>query len=261
MSHFPQTLSSGTQREMPLAEDPEWTSVEWLTAAWEEAENSNTSNDQATLAATSAVHPTPCDFVGMTVIQQPGRAKQCRYKNDGSSKEAPTMEQPPVIRIQWNPALHPDSIASTHTFLMARLQHADKERDGVKADKLLEGQRVGAIHWLTDLDGMTGYFGVFPSLSVKIPGRYKLEFLLYAEFPNPVTAQFVFVTVARVMSSPFEVISRHLYDGRGLSSQLTRDIAAQGVKVRLMTSKRKPKCKRREARLKGGEQPARTSRL
>ncbi|KAI1959392.1 hypothetical protein LOZ58_004663 [Ophidiomyces ophidiicola] len=238
MSHSPQTLSSGAQGEMPLAEDPEWTSVEWLTAAWEEAENSNTPNDQATPVATSAVHPTPCGFVGMTVIQQPGRAKQCRYKNDGSSKEAPTMEQPPVIRIQWNPALHPDSIASTHTFLMARLQHADKERDGVKADKLLEGH-----------------------LSVKIPGRYKLEFLLYAETPNPVTGQLVFVIVARVMSSPFEVISRHLYDGRGLSSQLTRDIAAQGVKVRLMTSKRKPKSKRREARLKGGEQPARASRL
>ncbi|KAJ5794003.1 Velvet factor [Penicillium paradoxum] len=201
----------------------------------------------------------------LSVMQQPERARACGAGAKSSADRRP-VDPPPVVELrifESDPANDAQKTDITFAynanfFLYATLDTARPIAHGRVAGPpscpVLTGVPVAGVAYL-DRPSQAGYF-IFPDLSVRHEGRYRLSFHLYEEIkdakdadkdstlplPNqinhsaaskPGTPQAFLHFRLEVKSVPFTVYSAKKFPGLATSTSLSRIIAEQGCRVRI----------------------------
>ncbi|CAK7565596.1 MAG: hypothetical protein SEPTF4163_003518 [Sporothrix epigloea] len=202
----------------------------------------------------------------LEVIQQPERARACGAGPKSSADRRP-VDPPPVVqlRIFEGPAFEQaKDITFTYNanfFLFATLEHARVLAHGrvqapsAASPPVLTGLPVSGMAYL-DRPTEAGYF-LFPDLSVRHEGRYRLTFNLYEQtkdfadldkevYDNSAahTAE-SFDWRMEVKSNDFMVYSAKRFPGLTESTALSRTVAEQGCRVRI---RRDVRMRRREGK-------------
>ncbi|KAK3387689.1 velvet factor-domain-containing protein [Podospora didyma] len=213
----------------------------------------------------------------LKVIQQPERARACGSGPKSSADRRP-VDPPPVVELRiyegqtWDMAQEKDVtfLYNANFFLYATLEHARVMAHGrvqtpaANTPPVLTGMPVSGMAYL-DRPQEAGYF-LFPDLSVRHEGRYKLTFNLYEETKedkdkdpdsqesskasshgmSPATGG-SFDFRMEVKSNDFVVYSAKKFPGLTESTVLSRVVAEQGCRVRI---RRDVRMRRRDG--KGG---------
>ncbi|KAJ5574901.1 hypothetical protein N7450_008800 [Penicillium hetheringtonii] len=201
----------------------------------------------------------------LSVMQQPERARACGAGAKSSADRRP-VDPPPVVELRIfesdpNNDAHKTDITFAYNanfFLYATLETARPIAHGRVAGPpscpVLTGVPVAGVAYL-DRPSQAGYF-IFPDLSVRHEGRYRLAFHLYEEIKdakdadkdsnlplpnqvgrtngaNPGAPQAFLNFRLDVKSVPFTVYSAKKFPGLATSTSLSRIIAEQGCRVRI----------------------------
>lgn len=202
----------------------------------------------------------------LKVIQQPERARACGAGAKSSADRRP-VDPPPVVELRVYESDSDTDINKTditfaynaNFFLFATLENARPLAHGRNSGQapncpVLTGVPVAGIAYL-DRPAQAGYF-IFPDLSVRHEGFYRLNFNLYEEIkdakdadkdaPKPAqqspipsasgkpTAPKAFLNFRlEVKSAPFQVYSAKKFPGLATSTSLSRVVAEQGCRVRI----------------------------
>ncbi|KAI2728070.1 hypothetical protein CBS147354_2603 [Penicillium roqueforti] len=201
----------------------------------------------------------------LSVMQQPERARACGAGAKSSADRRP-VDPPPVVELrifESDPANDAQKTDITFAynanfFLYATLDTARPMAHGrvggPQSCPVLTGVPVAGVAYL-DGPSQAGYF-IFPDLSVRHEGRYRLSFHLYEEIKDPkdtdkdsalpLPNQIPLSAAAKpgtphaflhfrleVKSVPFTVYSAKKFPGLATSTSLSRIIAEQGCRVRI----------------------------
>lgn len=208
----------------------------------------------------------------LTVLQQPERARACGSGSKSAADRRP-VDPPPVVELRIfelgpNPNDSKDITFhyNANFFLFATLElarpmaHGRVQTPAATATPVLTGMPVSGMAYL-DRPAEAGYF-LFPDLSVRHEGRYKLSFNLYEETKeekyfdeesseskhSPVGACFEWRM--EVKSLAFNVYSAKKFPGLSESTALSRTVADQGCRVRI---RRDVRMRRRDGKPSGGD--------
>ncbi|KAH6656729.1 velvet factor-domain-containing protein [Truncatella angustata] len=200
----------------------------------------------------------------LSVIQQPERARACGSGPKSSADRRP-VDPPPIVRLMvyegetFETAKDVTMDYNSDFFLFVSLENARPMAHGrvqtpaATSPPVLTGVPVSACCYL-DRPSPAGYF-LFPDLSVRHEGRYKLIFRLYernkdaGDYPveqsdNMEDDDGLFFTfLNEVRSHPFTVFSAKKFPGLAESTPLSRTVAEQGCRVRI---RRDVRMRRRE---------------
>lgn len=208
----------------------------------------------------------------LTVLQQPERARACGSGSKSAADRRP-VDPPPVVELRIfelgsNPN-EPKDITFNYNanfFLFATLElarpmaHGRVQTPAATATPVLTGMPVSGMAYL-DRPAEADYF-LFPDLSVRHEGRYKLSFNLYEETKeekyfddeaseaknSPMNASFYWRM--EVKSQAFNVYSAKKFPGLTESTALSRTVADQGCRVRI---RRDVRMRRRDGKPSGGD--------
>ncbi|KAF8468445.1 velvet factor-domain-containing protein [Kalaharituber pfeilii] len=183
----------------------------------------------------------------LTVLQQPMRARACGMGAKSHADRRP-VDPPPVVELKIFSGDEKADVTFSHNsnfFLFATLEPARPiaQGRGMPAPApapVLTGVPVSGMAYL-DRPKPAGYF-IFPDLSVRHEGKYRLRFSLYEESkdrdemsqptregePREFAAHRV-----EVKSKPFTVYSAKKFPGLAESTALSRIVAEQGCRVRI----------------------------
>ncbi|KAK8086933.1 hypothetical protein PG994_001907 [Apiospora phragmitis] len=214
----------------------------------------------------------------LNVIQQPDRARACGSGPKSSADRRP-VDPPPIVKLNvfegdtYEQAKDITFDYAAEFFVFVSLEnarpmaHGRVQTQATSTPPVLTGLPVSACCYL-DRPEPAGYF-LFPDLSVRHEGFYKLIFRLYeknkdpqdltlgSEKQEPVSEEAAdgFVThMMEVKSVTFQVYSAKKFPGLGESTSLSRTVAEQGCRVRI---RRDVRMRRRPE--KGGDKPDRRS--
>ncbi|KAH6885902.1 velvet factor-domain-containing protein [Thelonectria olida] len=187
----------------------------------------------------------------MTVLQQPERARACGSGMKANSDRRP-VDPPPVVELR---IIEGDNLETgkditfdynANFFLYASLEHARPlahgrvQTPGATNPPILTGVPASGMAYL-DRPSEAGYF-IFPDLSVRHEGRYRLTFSLFettkeekdfdrepsdGELPPGVDWRM------EIKTQPFSVFSAKKFPGLMESTQLSKTVADQGCRVRI----------------------------
>ncbi|KAK8200906.1 hypothetical protein M8818_006224 [Zalaria obscura] len=187
----------------------------------------------------------------LKVLQQPERARACGAGAKSSADRRP-VDPPPIVelRIFEGEGFEKDITfqLNANYFLFATLEQAREIAHGrvdpQRNAPVLTGTPVAGMVYL-DRPSPAGYF-IFPDLSVRHEGKYRLSFSLYEELKedkdddpaddNSMKAPGVDNHVTHrleVRSVPFTVFSAKKFPGLSTSTNLSRTVAEQGCRVRI----------------------------
>ncbi|KAL4888763.1 velvet factor-domain-containing protein [Aspergillus ambiguus] len=196
----------------------------------------------------------------LSVMQQPERARACGAGAKSSADRRP-VDPPPVVELRIfesdpNDDVHKTDITFAYNanfFLFATLDTARPMAQGRLAPAptcpVLTGVPVAGVAYL-DRPTQAGYF-IFPDLSVRHEGVYRLNFHLYEETKDtkdlsegaplptvvntgkPSAPKSFLDFRLEVVSVPFTVFSAKKFPGLTTSTSLSRIIAEQGCRVRI----------------------------
>ncbi|KAI9815781.1 MAG: velvet protein [Pycnora praestabilis] len=194
------------------------------------------------------------------VIQQPERARACGSGAKSSADRRP-VDPPPIVELRiFDDAMSDITFSyNANFFLFATLEAARPIAQGRVATTpaafpVLTGMPVAGMAYL-DRPSPAGYF-IFPDLSVRHEGKYRLSFNLYEEVKEAKdadsesgegtdnkekTSKVAGTMVANthvywrleVKSAPFTVFSAKKFPGLAESTALSRIVAEQGCRVRI----------------------------
>ncbi|KAF7550570.1 hypothetical protein G7046_g7971 [Stylonectria norvegica] len=187
----------------------------------------------------------------MTVLQQPERARACGSGMKANSDRRP-VDPPPVVElriIEGQTVEDGKDITfdyNANFFLYASLEHSRPIAHGrvqtpaANNPPILTGVPASGMAYL-DRPTEAGYF-IFPDLSVRHEGRYRLSFSLFettkeekdfdlepadGDLPPGVDWRMEIKTL------PFSVFSAKKFPGLMESTQLSKTVADQGCRVRI----------------------------
>lgn len=210
----------------------------------------------------------------LTVIQQPERARACGSGAKSSADRRP-VDPPPVVelRIFQGEGKEQEDITFSYNanfFLFATLEvsrviapHRGLPQPPSPQVPVLTGMPVSGMAYL-DRPTEAGYF-IFPDLSVRHEGKYRLSFNLYEETKKPADdgdAESMNDSKPNIMTGPnapdssfdwrlevksaqFTVFSAKKFPGLAESTVLSRTVAEQGCRVRI---RRDVRMRRREGK-------------
>ena len=98
------------------------------------------------------------------------------------------------------------------------------------------GSCVSCLYHLKDIDGSHQGFFVFPDLSIRVEGRYRLKLCLFETIGHSVHH------CKSIYSDPFHVYTAKRFPGMEESTRLSKSFAEQGLKVRV---RKHPRSRRR----------------
>jgi len=199
----------------------------------------------------------------LQVIQQPERARACGSGAKSSADRRP-VDPPPIVELRvWEGDQDITCGYNANFFLFATLENARPIAQGrappaATSFPVLTGTPVAGMAYL-DRPSPAGYF-IFPDLSVRHEGKYRLSFALYEELKDakdmdpedrasalnvhPQAGVDAFVSHRlEVKSAPFIVFSAKKFPGLTESTALSRMVAEQGCRVRI---RRDVRMRRRE---------------
>jgi hypothetical protein len=183
-----------------------------------------------------------------------------------ASADRRPVDPPPIVELRiFDGEEHKDNditfAMNANYFLFATLEQARPIAQGRVPNNdparltVLTGTPVAGMVYL-DRPDQAGYF-IFPDLSVRHEGKYRLGFSLYEELKDPKDADQLDEAAAaaaaqgeaqithrlEVKSQPFTVYSAKKFPGLASSTQLSRTVADQGCRVRI---RREVRMRRRE---------------
>jgi len=172
----------------------------------------------------------------LTIRQQP---KQSRSSGFSEKVDRRPIDPTPIIQLRvtrLNGMEDCSYIHSPYFFVFATLIYESK---GSRHSRSLSGHRhgtagsaVSSLYRLTDIDNTDGAFFVFPDLSVRTEGYYRLRFSLYECKGS--CCQYYY----SVLSDSFYVYSAKRFPGMNESTTLSKAFAKQGLKIRIRKESR-----------------------
>lgn len=180
------------------------------------------------------------DAYTLTVRQAPQRAKAFPGA-PAKEKDRKPVDPPPIVQLRIRDPEDPaqNYLQSPYFFMCCNLCDANLDRPGqisaglqgddvdTATQSALAGTLVSSLHRLKDVDNTDGGFFVFPDLSVKIEGQFRLRFSLFEMMKTRVEY------ITSVTSDPFTVFSHKTFPGLSESTFLSRSFGDQGVKLRI----------------------------
>lgn len=131
-------------------------------------------------------------------------------------------------------------LENPYYFMYAMLCNADTDEelhllnDG--KTRYTSGSCVSCLYHLKDIDGSHQGFFVFPDLSIRVEGRYRLKLCLFETIGHSVHH------CKSIYSDPFHVYTAKRFPGMEESTRLSKSFAEQGLKVRV---RKHPRSRRR----------------
>ncbi|ODV62235.1 velvet factor family protein ASCRUDRAFT_74661 [Ascoidea rubescens DSM 1968] len=110
----------------------------------------------------------------------------------------------------------------------------------------LNGEVVKNPSKVKDLNGEYGLWFVFPEISVRVEGEFKLKFSLFKVNPldallNPNSQSASCTSLCEILSDRFKVYIPKQFPGVGKSTELSKCFANQGIKIPIRNSEKKRK--------------------
>ncbi|KAF4123706.1 Velvet factor [Geosmithia morbida] len=185
----------------------------------------------------------------LLVIQQPERARACGAGTKANSDRRP-VDPPPVVELRIKEgASFEEGKDITFDYNASFFLYASLEQHRKIAPGRMQGQHNPPILTGVPASGMAyldrpsaaGYF-IFPDLSVRHEGQYHLSFSLFEATKEdkdldlePVENNMATGVDWRmdIQTSPFDVYSAKKFPGLMESTQLSKDVAEQGCRVRI----------------------------
>lgn len=134
-------------------------------------------------------------------------------------------------------------LENPYFFMYAMLCHAETDEelhllnDG--KTRYTSGSCVSCLYHLKDIDGSHQGFFVFPDLSIRVEGRYRLKLCLFETIGHSVHH------CKSIYSDPFHVYTAKRFPGMEESTKLSKSFAEQGLKVRV---RKHPRSRRRSSK-------------
>lgn len=149
---------------------------------------------------------------------------------------SPTQRQQLVVQCTlWNEAGNEHrNIICTSTGATAGLGSAEElpVQSEEKHARVMMGNIFASATYLEDDKGVPGYFYVFPDLSIRVEGRYRLKFdLIRLILPPGPPSPGINQVIAEELSEVFTVYAAKKFPRMMASTDLTRAFARQGVKI------------------------------
>ena len=193
----------------------------------------------------------------ISVRQQPVRARMCGF----GEKDRRPIDPPPVVELtELKGPSSPDDLKSlilqTTIYNEEGTEHRGIIRTTIGATaglgsaeelpvqpeekhaRVLMGNHFGSFQDLEDENGKRGLFVMFPDLSIRVEGRYRLKFDLLRVFLPPEAAPRPSQIIAECLSDIFVVYAAKKFPGMMQSTKLTLAFQRQGVKVAIRTEER-----------------------
>ncbi|KAJ3027728.1 UNVERIFIED_CONTAM: hypothetical protein HDU68_003261, partial [Siphonaria sp. JEL0065] len=181
----------------------------------------------------------------LVIRQQPLHSRMCGF---GEKVDRRPVDPPPIIQLEITSSGSPEDVAylyNPYYFMYASLISLDSEdevhilHDG--KTRSTTGSIVSSLYRLRDLDNKDGAFFVFPDLSVRMEGSYRLKFSLF----EIINTEMYYCT--SIISNPFNVYSAKKFPGMEESTFLSKAFAEQGLKIRIRKELRVRKAVKRES--------------
>ncbi|KAI8364222.1 velvet factor-domain-containing protein [Blakeslea trispora] len=169
----------------------------------------------------------------LTLRQQPKQSRMCGV---GEKADRRPIDPPPIVQLKViDPSLPPSErdayLQNPYYFMYASLMAADLDeelhllRDG--KTRSTTGSVVSSLYHLKDIDNTDAGFFVFPDLSVRMEGSYRLKLSLFEIIGKEV------FHCRSIISNKFFVYSAKKFPGMEESTFLSRSFADQGLKIRI----------------------------
>nr|POE79956.1 sexual development regulator velc [Quercus suber] len=174
----------------------------------------------------------------LTVRQQPIAARACGF----GERDRRVVDPPPIIelkitnKVTGQPEQDPTAMLALHCSLRSHdgtdinSEAVSPQLDTVHAQRLM-GSLVASPYEAKDEHGVPGRFFVFPDLSCRAPGRFRLHFNLLRVDPMNMLPGSVHGGVATIVTDIFVVHAAKDFPGMRASSPLLRALRRQGLSV------------------------------
>ncbi|KAI8095678.1 velvet factor-domain-containing protein [Thamnidium elegans] len=168
----------------------------------------------------------------LTLRQQPKQSRMCGV---GEKADRRPIDPPPIVQLKVIdsklPLTEKNYLQNPYYFMYASLMAADLDeelhllRDG--KTRSTTGSVVSSLYHLKDIDNTDAGFFVFPDLSVRMEGSYRLKLSLFEIIGKEV------FHCRSIISNKFFVYSAKKFPGMEESTFLSRSFADQGLKIRI----------------------------
>ncbi|KAL1918761.1 uncharacterized protein VTP21DRAFT_2783 [Calcarisporiella thermophila] len=115
----------------------------------------------------------------LVIRQQPRQARLCSFREKVDRRP---IDPPPIVQLLVRDESNKDYLQqSPYLFLHVSLMHptVDREISFVNGTRVTAGATAQSLFKYKDTDGSEGGFFIFPDISVRSEGRFRLKFVLY----------------------------------------------------------------------------------
>ncbi|KAK5127858.1 hypothetical protein LTR85_004975 [Meristemomyces frigidus] len=181
--------------------------------------------------------PPPLDY-NLVIRQQPAAARACGF----GERDRRVIDPPPILelKITDRETGRPESDWNAMLALHCTLLSPDGRDDETEvppshpemlSTRRLMGTLVASPYPAKDENGVAGTFFVFPDLSCRSPGKYRLRFKLMRIDPTMMMPGMSSPSVATVTTEIFSVFTAKDFPGMRASSGLLKSLRRQGLNV------------------------------
>jgi len=185
----------------------------------------------------SVAIPPPSFNYHLTIRQQPAAARACGF----GERDRRVIDPPPILELKitdkatGGPAQDVNSILALHCGLLSHDGSDETEvppaQEGQTTTRRLMGTIVASPYQAKDEHGVAGTFFVFPDLSCRSPGKFRLKFKLLRVDIASMKPGGISPTVASSVSDIFSVYTAKDFPGMRASSGLLKALRKQGLNV------------------------------
>ncbi|KAK4546536.1 hypothetical protein LTR36_001753 [Oleoguttula mirabilis] len=181
--------------------------------------------------------PLPLEYK-LIIRQQPVAARACGF----GERDRRVIDPPPILELKITDRKtgHPESDWNAMLALHCTLLSPDGRDDETEvppqhpemlSTRRLMGTLVASPYPAKDENGVAGTFFVFPDLSCRSPGKYRLRFNLLRIDPMMMQPGVSSPSVATVTTDVFNVYTAKDFPGMRASSALLKSLRRQGLNV------------------------------
>ncbi|KAJ3169045.1 hypothetical protein HDU87_000872 [Geranomyces variabilis] len=98
-------------------------------------------------------------------------------------------------------------------------------------ERVLGGMMVSSCYYLSDLNGLKGAYFVFPDLTIRVDGTFRLRMSLFNLASLGAHSDKPAVTICTVLTQPFRSYTARDYPGLKESTELSKHFSGQGLKI------------------------------
>ena len=204
--------------------------------------HSSEASPRTSVAAPTKVHPrvseTPPLNYDLTIRQQPVAARACGF----GERDRRVIDPPPILELKITdkatgaPERDPMAMHALHCTLLSPDGKDDETEvppahPEMPSTRRLMGTLVASPYEAKDDQGIASTFFVFPDLSCRSPGKFRLKFKLLRVDPTNMTPGAVHGTVASIHTEIFSVFTAKDFPGMRASSPLLKALRKQGLNV------------------------------